>query len=381
MSISKIKTDSIADAAITSDKIATGGISTADLADGAITSDKIANDAISTAALVNGAVTDTKLATGSVENYFGTQGFALGMRNRIINGDMRIDQRNDGAAVTANAAYPVDRFQVSNGTDGAFSAQQDSSAPTGFIKSTKITITTADTSLTGAQALSLVQRIEGFNVADLGWGTANAQTVTLSFWVRSSLTGTFGGALRNSGGNRSYPFTYSILTADTWEYKTVTIVGDTSGTWLTDNNTGIILLFTLGAGPDRSGTAGAWNSNQNSSATGAVSVIGTLNATWYITGVQLEAGSVATPFERRPYGMELALCQRYYLIKTSIVNTSGQAFSNTIDYPVTVRALPTLITTFNAGTGATFAPGTLNFAQTANHSEIAMATTQVIAEL
>jgi hypothetical protein len=235
-----------------------------------------------------------------------------GFRNRIINGDMRIDQRNAGAAVTANASYPVDRFLVANATDGAFSAQQDSSAPTGFVNSVKVTTTTADATLTTTQNIQFTHRIEGTNIADLGWGTANAKIVTLSFWVRSSLIGTFGGALRNSASDRSYPFTYNISVADTWEQKTVTIVGDTTGTWLTTTGIGINVFFGLGAGPDRSGTAGAWNSNNNVSATGAVSVIGTLNATWYITGVQLEVGSVATPFERRPYGTELALCQRYY---------------------------------------------------------------------
>jgi len=273
-------------------------------------------------------------------------------RNRIINGAMVIDQRNAGAAVTSNGAFPVDRFTVSNGTDGTFSAQQDSSVPAGFTKSTKITITTADTSLAATQNLSFLQRIEGFNVADLNWGSANAKTVTLSFWVRSSLTGTFGGALRNNDTNRSYPYTYSISVADTWEYKTVTITGDTSGTWATDNNTGINLIFGLGAGVDRSGTAGAWNSNTNSSATGAVSVVGTINATWYITGVQLEVGSSATSFEYRQYGTELQLCQRYYY---NIFGTASdfQAFgcgvwlSSTvgkvlIDLPVPLRVVPTL---------------------------------------
>lgn len=233
-------------------------------------------------------------------------------KNRIINGDMRIDQRNAGAAVTASGSYLVDRFIIANGTDGAFSAQQDSSAPAGFVNSVKVTTTTADGTLTAAQNLNFQQRVEGTNVADLGWGTANAKTVTLSFWVRSSLTGTFGGAFVNNDANRSYPFTYSISAADTWEYKTVTIAGDTSGTWLTTTGMGLRVFFSLGAGPDRSGTAGAWNSNNNSSATGAVSVIGTLNATWYITGVQLEKGSTATSFDYRPYGTELALCRRYF---------------------------------------------------------------------
>ena len=238
-----------------------------------------------------------------------------GFRNRIINGDMRIDQRNAGASAnspsTASLAYTLDRWEVRGDTEGVFSIQQNSSAPAGFVNSLKITVTTIDSSLGATQLYNLSQKIEGYNVADLNWGTANAKTVTLSFWVRSSVTGTFGGALRNSASNRSYPFTYTISVADTWEQKTVTVAGDTTGTWLTTNGLGINLSFSFGSGADRSGTAGAWVAVNNSSATGATNLMATLNATWYITGVQLEVGSVATPFERRPYGTELMLCYRY----------------------------------------------------------------------
>jgi hypothetical protein len=283
-------------------------------------------------------------------------GGAFSFKNRIINGDMRIAQRGT-AAVTASGDFPVDRFQFNNTTDGVCSCQQDSSAPVGFINSTKITITTQDTSLTTTQQASFKQVIEGTNIADLGWGTANAKTITLSFWVRSSLTGTFGGALRNSGASRSYPFTYTISVADTWEYKTVTVAGDTSGTWLTTTGEGIDIRFSLGAGPDRSGTAGAWNANNNTSATGAVSVIGTLNATWYITGVQLEVGSVATPFERRPFGTELMLCQRYFqtiggfgsalfcfLFLAAARGTGSAEARGLVVFPVRMRSTPSVST-------------------------------------
>jgi hypothetical protein len=279
-------------------------------------------------------------------------GGAFSFKNRIINGDMRIDQRNAGAAVTATGSFPVDRFFVFNNTDGAFSAQQDSSAPAGFVNSLKITTTTADATLTGTQQLVFQQYIEGFNVADLGWGTVSAKTVTISFWVRSSLTGTFGGALQNSATDRSYPYTYSISSADTWEYKTIIVPGDTTGTWLTTNDRGIRVRFGLGVGPDRSGTAGAWNSNNNISATGAVSVIGTLNATWYVTGVQFEVGSVATPFERRPYGTELMLCQRYYykIKAVATVNSIAIGFNDSTTsilflnyFPVSMRTNPTAL--------------------------------------
>lgn len=237
-----------------------------------------------------------------------------GSRQRLINGDMRIDQRNAGAAVTMSnpGIYDVDRWYCTNASDGVMTAQQISDAPAGFVNSIRCTTTTADASLGTSQRAVVAQMIEGFNVADLGWGAAGAATITLSFWVKSSLTGTFGGALRNSAADRSYPFTYSINSANTWEQKSITISGDTTGTWLKDNGVGVSVNFGLGVASNLSGTAGAWAAANNLSATGATSVLGTLNATWQITGVQLEAGTVATPFERRSYGQELMLSQRYF---------------------------------------------------------------------
>ena len=281
-----------------------------------------------------------------------------GFRNRIINGDMRIAQRGT-AAVTANAEFPVDRFLVSNTTDGAFSAQQDSSAPDGFKYSTKVTVTTADASLTTVQLLAVRQNVEGYNIDDLGFGASGAKNITLSFWVRSSLTGTFGGAIRNSAANRSYVFTYSISSADTWEQKSVTIDGDTTGTWLTTNGVGFQLVFSLGAGPSLVGTAGSWQAANLQNTSGTVSLVGTLNATFYITGVQLEKGTVATPFERRPFGTELALCQRYACstfqqgvawgqnkgqpgLYTLTQSTSARV-SATFKFPVSMRATPTIV--------------------------------------
>lgn len=285
-----------------------------------------------------------------------------GMRNRIINGGMTIDQRNAGASVTVNSAtdtYGVDRWLGAGVvTDGVFTMQQDSSAPAGFSNSLKITVTTADTSVTGAQSYQVQQKIEGFNFADLGWGTASAQTVTLSFWVRSSLTGTFGGALVNSAFNRSYPFTYTISAANTWEQKTITVAGDTSGTWVgATNGTGLRVYFGLGAA-DRAGTAGVWGGAGYVTATGAVSVIGTVSATWYITGVQLEQGSTTTPFEFRAYGQELVLCQRYLpCFKASAISqTVGSAYASTstagfatYTFKVTSRVPPTGVTVSSAG--------------------------------
>jgi hypothetical protein len=290
-------------------------------------------------------------------------------RNRIQNGDMRIDQRNAGASVTAGAAtYTLDRWIAYDSSDAVFTVQQDSSAPAGFVNSAKITITTADASIAASQYNYFAQRIEGFNVADLNWGSANAKTVTLSFWVRSSVTGTFGGALANSAYNRSYPFTYAISVADTWEKKSVTISGDTSGTWLTTNGIGIQVLFDLGTGTDNTGTAGAWVGAGNIGADSTIQLANTLNATWYITGVQLEVGSVATSFERRSYGQELALCQRYYfdaklnlsspqkiIWGAPILSTTSGSLRTNVYYPVTMRADPT-ITVAGSSTG-TFISG------------------------
>ena len=280
----------------------------------------------------------------------------FGFKNRIINGAMVIDQRNAGASVTLTSGgiYTVDRFDGVEDTDGAMTAQQNTSAPTGFINSLKLTTTTADGTLGATQYATFRQFIEGYNIADLGWGTASASAVTLSFWVRSSLTGTFGGALANSAFNRSYPFTYSISVADTWEQKTITIAGDTSGTWLTTNGIGIRVQFGLGAGSTYSGTAGAWAALGYISATGATSVVGTNGATFYITGVQLEKGSTATSFDYRPYGTELSLCQRYYETYSNGTGTGaiyeglGGQFPNSttfrsfVPFKVTKRASPSV---------------------------------------
>jgi len=282
-------------------------------------------------------------------------GGAFSFKNRVINGGMVIDQRNAGASVTldGNGVYPVDRWRCDESSDGGATGEQVQDAPAGFVDSLKITTTTADGTLSAAQYMAANQFVEGFNTADFGWGTANAKTVTLSFWVKSSLTGTFAGGVDNNAGNRSYVFNYTIAVADTWEYKTITIVGDTSGTWNTTNARGLGLRFGLGAGTDFNGTVGAWQSGSKFSSSGAVSVIGTLNATWFVTGVQLEVGSVATPFERRPYGAELALCQRYYYTHApkgaSNIHTNVFYFNNTeidgaLQFPVAMRTAPSLVT-------------------------------------
>jgi hypothetical protein len=278
-----------------------------------------------------------------------------GMHNRIINGDMRIDQRNAGAIVNTSSGasvYTVDRWVAGYTQTSKFTVQKNAglvTPPAGFTNYLGVTSSSAYSVLTG-DAFWIDQRIEGFNVADLGWGTANAQAVTVSFWVRSSLTGTFGGSVFNSGATRSYPFSYVISSANTWEQKSITIAGDTSGTWLKNSDQGILLNFVLGAGSKYSGTAGAWAGSAFYSAAGATSVVGTNGATFYITGVQLEKGSVATSFDYRPYGTELALCQRYFYtfgafnVGTNAIYNSyfggSIAFLN-VRYPVQMRATPT----------------------------------------
>jgi len=276
-----------------------------------------------------------------------------GFRNRIINGDMRIDQRNNGASVAigdSTVTYTVDRWSVFEGTDGAVSVQRVADAPPSFINSARVTVTTADSSLASTQRTLFYQQIEGFNVADLGWGTTNASTVTLSFWVKSSTTGQFGGAAVNSAGNRSYIFGYTISSANTWEQKSITIPGDTTGTWLTDNGSGLQIIFGLGVGTSFSGTADAWVAANRNSVTGNVNFMATLNATWQITGVQLEAGSVATPFERRPFGAELALCQRYYeridqsigMVSIPVFMNGGTSVDAIVTWKVPKRATPSV---------------------------------------
>jgi hypothetical protein len=253
----------------------------------------------------------------------------------------------------------VDRWSVFEATDGAVSVQRVADAPPSFINSARVTVTTADASLAATQRTIFYQQIEGFNVADLGWGTANASTVTLSFWVKSSITGQFGAAVVNSAGNRSYPFGYTISSANTWEQKSITIPGDTTGTWLTDNGSGLQIIFGLGVGTSFSGTADAWVAANRNSVTGNVNFMATLNATWQITGVQLEKGTVATPFERRPFGMELAACQRYYQGRTTSFIYAPQTFGAgsaaraTIFFPVEMRSTPTVTISGRTGGGAT----------------------------
>ena len=276
--------------------------------------------------------------------------FAMGSsfkRNRIINGNMLIDQRNAGATVTvtaASAAYAADRFRIYHDTavTGSWTAQQSTQVPTtGYVNSLSLTNGTAATP--GASDVNIIQqRIEGYNVADLNFGSSTAATVTVSCWVRSSVTGTYGFGLTNSAQNRSYVSTYSIASANTWQQVNITIAGDQAGTWLTNNGVGLMATWDLGSGSSINTTAGAWAAGQYFRTSGCVTWINNSSATFYITGVQLEVGTKATPYEMQIYSDQLAQCQRYYFA------SGGSYYAITLgtyaggSFPVVMRTAPTM---------------------------------------
>jgi hypothetical protein len=283
-----------------------------------------------------------------------------GSRSRTINGDMRFDHRNRGASVTptTSTAFTLDRWGYRFTQASKVSIQQNAGSvtpPAGFTNYLGVTSLSAYTP-TSTDSFWLRQGIEGYNVADMAFGTADASTITLSFWVRSSLTGTHGGTFNNASINRSYPFTFTISAANTWEYKTVSITGDTAGTWSTTTGTGIFVGFNLGAGSTYSATAGAWSAGEFYAPTGAVNVVATNGATFYVTGVQLEKGSTATPFERVDYGEMLRRCRRYLpaTIADSATAMIGDAFAASATdfylsfvHPVEPRVIPTGVTVSN----------------------------------
>jgi hypothetical protein len=277
------------------------------------------------------------------------------MRNKIINGAMEIDQRNAGASVTVVTGggyyYATDRFNSFNNTGTNYTAQQVSDAPAKFTKSAKLTFSSAIT-LTTTNEATFQQAIEGLNLTDLGWGTASAQTITVSFWVKASYTGTFSVGICNDGGTRAYATTYTISVANTWEYKTVTIPGDISGTWLTTNGIGLFLRFNIIAGSNfqvaanntwatRAGTYNAADTIYGTKAIGSATSV-SAGATWQITGCQLEVGSVATPFERRLYPQEWSMCQRYYETNNALWSFFGNSTPLSVSLRTTKRASPTI---------------------------------------
>jgi hypothetical protein len=282
---------------------------------------------------------------------------------------MRIDQRNAGASVTIPASaytYTLDRWAAFASQASKFTVQRNAGSvtpPAGFTNYLGAVVGASANVTVGSSDLFILQQsIEGFNIADLGWGASGATPITVSFWVRASLTGTFGGAINTNFGANAYPFTYTINSANTWEYKTISIAGPTTGgttDWPVNNTSGLRLNFSLGAGSTLLGTAGAWAAVDRFSATGSTNLIATNGATFYITGVQLEAGSVATPFERRDYGRELIMCQRYYAKSYPLATAPGTASAlggfdvyspvagtgvwyAPVRFPVEMRAAPTV---------------------------------------
>jgi hypothetical protein len=307
-----------------------------------------------------GGTTGITYPDASVQN---TAATGFGFKNRIINGAMDISQRGTTAFTPTDGSYTLDRWVCGLSQASKFTVQQTPSATetgfavrvaAGFSNYLACTVAAAANVTLGAgDVFAIQQKIEGFNFADMAWGTAAAKTVTLSFLAYSSVTGTFGGAMVNSANNRSYPFTYSVPTANTWTTVSVTIAGDTSGTWVgSTNGVGAKIWFSLGTGSGGVNTAGAWVGANSYSATGAVSPITTNNATFYITGVQLEKGSTATSFDYRPYGTELALCQRYYEIGVQRlrIDLFPSAAIGSAYFAVTKRTTPTVTGTATLGT-------------------------------
>jgi hypothetical protein len=279
------------------------------------------------------------------------------MKNRIINGAMVIDQRNAGASVSNLAGaltYSVDRWPVNCSAANKFTMQQNAGSvtpPAGFANYLGLTSSSAYSS-GSSDYFHLYQPIEGYNIADLNWGTANAKTVTASFWVRASVTGTYGGIIINSAATANYPFTYTVNSANTWEQKTLTIVGPTIGTWNSTNGTGLEFRFDLGNGSDyTTGTAGAWSASFGYPS-GTVKFVATNGGTLYLTGVQIEVGSTATSFDYRSIGTELQLCQRYYVqyggTSTNehlpmVAQVQGTTNANTsLQFPVQMRTTPSI---------------------------------------
>jgi len=349
-----------------------------------------------------GSVNADVITTSTAGGVLGA-GNASIMKNRIINGAMVIDQRNAGASVsngTGSFTYCLDRWTSYGSQASKFTVQQVSTAPAGFVNSLKVTSSSAYT-VGASEYFGIKQIIEGYNIADLGWGTSSGKTVTLSFQVYTSLTGTFGGTVWNGANNQFYPFSYTVSSANTWTSISVTVPAPTVGsTWYTDNSAGMQVFFSLGAGSTVSGTANTWSSSLYLAPTGATSVVGTNGATFYITGVQLEVGSSATGFEYRQYTTELQLAQRYYetsyegvkvptnntastvisgLGSTSYVGGGGGSTSQSLSsvaFKVTKRAAPTTtIYSYTSSTTGVVSNGWSGVDLTSGSGGLAAATT------
>jgi hypothetical protein len=255
-----------------------------------------------------------------------------GNRNLIINGAMQVAQRGT-SFTSAGTQYTLDRFKTEQGgiDNALINVTQDSDAPSGFAKSLKVTVATAETAVADNEYMGLVHIIEAQDLQQLDYNTAAAKSVTLSFWVKASVTGVYAVANYVDDGIRIIGATYTINSANTWEYKTITYAGDTAGLLDDNNGAGFYLYWYFAAGPDRTSSSNtSWGAYVSTKlAYGQeVQLIETVNATWQITGVQLEVGDTATPFEHRSYGQELALCQRYY----RLIGTYGDPYATQGNY-------------------------------------------------
>ena len=257
------------------------------------------------------------MSTSNILSQLGSPGVSTGFKNRIINGAMAINQRGGTVTSSSGGTYGIDRFKIYASGGGVFTAVQSSTVPTGagFVNSSLLTVATADSSIASSDYYAFNQDIEGYNIADLNWGTASAKTVAVSFWVNSSVTGLYVVALTNNDGSRCYPATFTISAASTWQQITLTIPGCTDGTWQTTTNTGITLRLDLGSGSNNNGTANTWNTTGSYAGTrtsSTVNWIATNGATFYITGVQLEVGTTASNFENIDIARLTVQCQRYF---------------------------------------------------------------------
>jgi hypothetical protein len=296
-------------------------------------------DATLTTADINGGTIDGTVIGGSTPAAVTASALTVGTaaypsagplsnRSKIINGAMTIDQRNAGASVTnpgtAAVTYTLDRWSVRNATDAAVNVVQSTDAPNATLSnSIELDVTTADTSIAAGQVYTLQHRIEGFNVNDLGFGKAGSRSFTVSFWHKHTKTGTYCVGFTNSAGNRAYPAEYTQAVADTWEQAIVTVLVDTTGTWLLTNGLGLVVYFVVAAGSNFHGTAGAWAAANTFATSSQVNALDSTSNFFRITGVQLEAGDTATPFEHRSVGAELALCQRYFEKSYALVTVPG----------------------------------------------------------
>ena len=285
---------------------------------------------------------------------------SMNFRNKIINGDMRIAQRGT-SVFTAGNTYGLDRWKNWKSGSGSFTVEQSTDVPITepFQYSLKSTVTTNSTP-SGGNYYGVAQYIEGNNTHSLGFGTSAAKTITLSFWVKSSVTGTYSVAISNKdGATRTYAADYSISSANTWEKKSLTISGDVAGTWNKNNTTGLRVWFALGMGSTYSTTtSNSWESSPGIQSPSAIDWISNSGATFFITGVQLEEGTVPTPFEHRPYGIELSLCKRYFQEKILSSRTIGGSQSGFVrwlfDFENVMRIAPSM--SINATYASTYAP-------------------------